>query len=98
MKNRTVIGIVCMLLAVAVCFGVAPLINKAADKKVDVLCAAADIRQGQMITEQDIKVEKMGVYGITATAIKDKEAVIGMYAACDIKQDAILLEANTNQQ
>jgi pilus assembly protein CpaB len=92
MKNRTIIGIVCMLLAVAVAFGIAPLLNRAASAKVDVVCAAADITQGRLITEADIKIVTVGAHNLTARAIRDKEIVIGRYAACDIKAEAILLD------
>ena len=93
MKNRTIIGIVCMLLAVAVAFGIAPLLNRAASARVDVVCAAVDITHGRLITEADIKIVSVGAHNLTARAIRDKEIVIGRYAACDIKADAILLDS-----
>ena len=37
MKNRTVIGIVCIVLAVAVTFVVSPLVNNISDKKTEVI-------------------------------------------------------------
>ena len=98
MKNRTIIGIVCMLLAVAVAFGVAPLINKAAAQKVDVVCAAADVPQGRVLTEDDIKIVTVGAYNLSEKAIKDKEQVLGKYAACDLKEDAILLDTKITDQ
>jgi pilus assembly protein CpaB len=98
MKNRTIIGIVCMILAIAICFGVAPLLNRSASAKVDVVCAAADIPQGRIITEDDIKIESKGAYNLSPKAIRDKDQVIGRYAACDLKEDAMLLVTNINNE
>ena len=43
MKNRTVIGIVCIVLAIAVTFVVSPLVNKIADQKTEVVRFTADV-------------------------------------------------------
>ena len=98
MKNRTIIGIVCMILAIAVCFGVAPLINRAASATVDVVCAAADIPHGKQITADDVKIETVGAYNLSPKAIKDKNQIVGKYAACDLKADVILLDTNINTE
>ena len=36
-SSRTVIGIVCIVLAFAITFGVAPLVNRFTDRKVDIV-------------------------------------------------------------
>ena len=43
MKNRTMLGVLCIILAIAVSFGVAPLISRVGAKKVDGVCMAADL-------------------------------------------------------
>lgn len=89
MKNRTILGIICIVLAVAVTFVVAPLVNKAAAGTTNIIRMNKDISQGKMITADDITVAKVGSTGLQDNVVKDKIAVIGKYAACDIK-------ANTN--
>lgn len=37
MKNRTAIGIVCIILAVAITFGISPLVNKMTEGKTQVV-------------------------------------------------------------
>jgi pilus assembly protein CpaB len=86
-----------MLLAVAVAFGAAPLINKAADQKVDVVCIAADIPQGRVITEDNLKIVTVGAYNLSSKAIKDKAHAIGRFAATDLKEDAILLDTKITE-
>jgi len=80
-----------MLLAVAVCFGAAPLINRVSEQKVEVVKMAADVPQGRIITENDIKIVEVGAHNLSPKAIKDISHVIGMYAAADLKTDSILL-------
>ena len=91
MKNRTILGIACVLIAVSLCFGVAPLLNKAAAEMVDVVCAAADIPQGRPIAESDIKIVPMGKRSLSAKAVTDPTQVVGKFAAYDLKEDEILL-------
>ena len=54
MKNRTIIGIGCIVLALLIAFIIAPLVNKAADSRVDILRLTKDITQGHKITDADL--------------------------------------------
>lgn len=98
MKNRTILGIVCMLLAVAVCFGIAPLVNRAASAKVDVVCVAVDVPHGKVISGDDVKIVTIGAHNLSPKVIRDKGAVIGKYAACDLKADMMLLDTHTTHE
>ena len=35
--NRTVIGIICIVVALAICFGIAPLVNRLSDGKTKIV-------------------------------------------------------------
>ena len=91
MKNRTVIGIVCIVLALAVTFGVAPLVNKLADSRCEIVRMTKNVTQGHMIAESDIEVVTVGSYNLPADVITKKEAAVGMFAACDLKAGDYLL-------
>ena len=91
MKNRTVIGIVCIVLALAVTFGVAPLVNKLADSRCEIVRLIKNVTQGHMIAESDIEVVTVGSYNLPADVITKKEAAVGMFAACDLKAGDYLL-------
>ena len=91
MKNRTVIGIVCIVLALAVTFGVAPLVNKLADSRCEIVRLTKNVTQGHMIAESDIEVVTVGSYNLPADVITKKEAAVGMFAACDLKAGDYLL-------
>ena len=53
--NRTVIGIICIVVALAVCFGVAPLVNKLSDGKTEIVRIIRDVPAGKQISEEDIE-------------------------------------------
>ena len=93
MKNRTIIGIVCIVLALVVTFAVAPLVNKMSDSRTDVIRLKTDIAQGHMIGESDIEIITVGSTGLPANIITKKEAVVGKFAACDLKANTDLLQS-----
>ena len=85
MKNRTIIGIVCIVLALIVTFGVAPLVNKMADSRTDIVRMKKDVEQGHLISENDIEVVTVGSHGLANGTITKKEEVVGKFATCDLK-------------
>ena len=93
MKNRTIIGIVCIVLALVVTFAVAPLVNKLSDSRTDIVRLKNDIVQGHMIQESDIEIVTVGSTGLPANVITKKEAVVGKFAACDLKANTDLLQS-----
>lgn len=91
MKNRTVIGIVCIVLALALCFGAAPLVNKFSDERREIVRLKSDVPRGHAIAEADVETVTVGAYNLPSNLITDKTAVVGMYAACDLKSGDYLL-------
>ena len=84
MKNRTLIGIVCIILAVAVTFLVSPLVNRISEQKTDVIRFTKDISLGSKITETDIEIVKLSKNSVPEKALKTKDAVVGKYAKADL--------------
>ena len=93
MKNRTIIGIVCIVLALVVTFAVAPLVNKLSDSRTDIVRLKSDIVQGHMIQESDIEVVTVGSTGLPTNIITKKDVVVGKFAACDLKANTDLLQS-----
>ncbi len=97
MKNRTIIGIVCIALALAVTFGVAPIVNKLADSRTDIVRITKDVNQGHLITEEHIQTVTVGSHNLPSNIITKKESVIGKYAACDLKSGDYLLPSKVSE-
>ena len=84
MKNRTAIGIVCIILAVAVTFVVSPLVNNISDKKTEVVRFVADVSHGTEIKDTDVEIVKISNSALPEKIIKDKKSVVGKFATADI--------------
>ena len=84
LSNRTVIGIVCVISALAICFGVAPLVNKVSDGKSVIVRVTQTVPQGSMITEDVIEVVKVGSHNIPEGILTSKEEVVGKFATVDM--------------
>lgn len=92
--NRTVIGMVCILVAFAVCFGVAPLVNGVSDAQTEIVRVVQTITKGSQITDGDVEVVRVGAYNLPSSVFKTKEDVVGKYATGDLYPGEYLLPAN----
>ena len=84
MKNRTVIGIICMVIAIAFTFIVAPLVSRMTTDSTDVPRLSADIRRGTEITEDMLETASVKKDSLPAGVITDQAAIVGKYAAADL--------------
>ena len=101
MKNRTVLGIVCILLSLAITFGFSPLINRLTDGEVTVIRLVRDVKQGAEITAEDletVRVKKSTLPDGTITdanSLKDKYALSDLYKGDYLNKDKLSGSGNT---
>lgn len=93
MKNRTILGIICIVLAIAVMFGAAPLVSNLTSGKEEIVRVTKDIPQGKCITAEDVAVVEVGKTGLQDNAVKNMKSVIGKYAVCDVKEGTNILSS-----
>lgn len=84
MKKRTIIGIICMVVAVATTFLIAPVINNIASDTTLVVRLTKDVKQGSAITDADIEEIKVQTNTIPNGVILKKSDVIGKYASSNL--------------
>lgn len=82
--SRSFIGILCIVLALIVCFGAAPVINRVTGDRVEVVRMRNTVLKGTQLTENDIEVVSVGAFNLSENAIKDKSQVIGKYTTGDM--------------
>ena len=92
MKNRTAIGIVCIILAVAITFVVFPMVNKVSDKKTETVRFTTNVTHGTKIKETDVEVVKISNSALPDKVVKNKTAVVGKYATADLFKGDIATE------
>jgi pilus assembly protein CpaB len=83
-KNRTVIGVLCILLSLVICFGVAPLFNQSAKRTVKIVRVKQEIHAGELITADMLSTVEVGGYNLPDGVIKQLDTVLGKYAVADL--------------
>jgi len=83
-KNRTVIGVICIMLSLIISFGLTPLFNKSVSQKTEIVRVVKEIKSGDEITNDMVQIVEIGGYNLPDNIIKNKETVIGKYAAADL--------------
>ena len=71
--NRTVIGIVCIVAALAICFGIAPLVNRLNDGKTEIVRICQTVIKGSQIGEGDVETVKVGAYNLPAGVLTKRK-------------------------
>ena len=92
-KNRTVLGITCIVLALIMCFVVSPLISRTCNKTMDVVRVTADIKSGDEITKEMVTEVKMTSTNQPENVIEDAKSVIGKYATMDMTKGDYVLKS-----
>ena len=83
-KNRTVIGVICILLALVICFGITPLFNKSISQTTEIVRVAKAVSAGDQVTADMVQTVEVGSYNLPANVYHDAASVVGKYAVADL--------------
>lgn len=92
-RNRTVIGALCILLALIICFGVTPLFSRSASEKTEIVRVTKDIKEGDEITAEMVQTVEVGAYNLPQNLMTDKKEVVGKYATADLAAGDYILSS-----
>lgn len=92
-RNRTVIGVLCILLALIICFGVTPLFSRSASEKTEIVRVTKDIKEGEEITAEKVQTVEVGAYNLPQNLMTDKKEVVGKYATADLAAGDYILSS-----
>lgn len=84
LKNRTVVGVICILLSLLICFGLTPLFNQSVSQKAEIVRVVQPIRAGDEITESMVQTVEVGGYNLPEDVLRQKESAVGKYATADL--------------
>lgn len=91
LKNRIVLGLICIAVSLLICFGITPMFNDALKSKVTLVRVIKEIRTGEQITDKMVTSVEAGGYNLPSNVIYKIEDVVGKYANADLyKGDYIL--------
>lgn len=90
-RNRIVVGLVCIIVSLAICFGLTPMFNDALASTVEIVRVNTEIKQGEQITARMVTGVEVGGYNLPAGVVCRVEDVVGKYANAGLcKGDYIL--------
>ena len=92
-RNRTVIGVLCILLALIICFGVTPLFSRSASEKTEIVRVTMDIKGGDEITAEMVQTVEVGAYNLPQNLMTNKKEVVGKYATADLAAGDYILSS-----
>ena len=93
LKNRTVLGVICIALALIICFAITPLFNASKSSTVKIVRIKNDLKIGQEITSKDIEVVEVGAYNMPSEVMQKSEDVVGKYASAEMIKGEYVLAA-----
>lgn len=91
LKNRTMLGVICIVLSLLICFALTPLFNQSVSQKTSIVRVVKDIRNGDAITKDMVQTVEVGGYNLPQDVMKQQDSVIGKYAAADLSPGDYIL-------
>lgn len=83
-KNRTVVGVICILAALVICFGITPLFNRSISQKEEIVRVTKAIDAGEQVTADMVQTVEVGAYNLPDNVLHDTASVVGKYAVADL--------------
>lgn len=84
LKNRTVIGVICIVLSLLICFAITPLFNQGISQTAEVVRVVKPIKIGEEITGDMVKAVEVGGYNLPEDVVKSLDTVLGKFASADL--------------
>ena len=96
LKNRTVLGVVCIALSLIICFAITPLFNASKSSTTKIFRVKNDLKIGQQITSKDVEFVEVGAYNLPGEVMKNSADVIGKYASAEMIKGEYVLSAKVS--
>lgn len=84
LKNRTFLGILCIVLSLIICFGLTPLFNNAVQAQTEIVRMTGNVREGEIITADMVSTVTVGRYNLPDNVLRQTDEVVGKYAIHDM--------------
>lgn len=84
LKNRTMLGVLCIVLSLLICFALTPLFNQSVSQKTNIVRVVKDVKSGAQITKDMVQTVEVGGYNLPEDVIRESETVVGKYASADL--------------
>lgn len=93
LRNRTVLGILCIVVALLICFVITPMINRGLSAKTTIVRMKSNVKAGTRVTGKMVETVEVGGYNLPENVVKDTKDIVGKYLAADLYEgDYVLSE------
>lgn len=96
-KNRMVVGVLCIVISLLICFGLTPLFNKGISQKTEIVRVTKEIKVGEVITQDKVKTVEVGGYNLPENVIRTKANAVGTYALADLSIGDYILNTKVSK-
>ena len=96
-KNRTVIGLGCIILSLIICFGLTPLWGSAVRAQTEIVRITDTVKKGEVLTANKLETIQVGAYNLPGNLVKKKDEAIGKYAAADLQKGDYILSTKLSE-
>lgn len=97
LRNRTVLGIICIAGALVICFLITPLFNASKSRTAQIIRMKNDVKAGQEITEKDIEAVEVGAYNLPDEVIRSSDEAVGRFAAGGLYKGEYILKRKISE-
>jgi len=91
LKNRTMLGVICIVLSLLICFALTPLFNQSVSQKTSIVRVVKDIKSGDQITKDMVQTVEVGGYNLPENIVRQSDTVVGKYASADLSPGDYIL-------
>lgn len=97
-RNRTVLGILCIVVSLVICFGITPLYNKGLSQKETIVRVSRAVKEGEQLTRSVLKEVEVGSYNLPDNVFRSMEEVEGMYTTANLVVDDYILDTKVSAE
>ena len=95
-RNRTTLAVISIMLALFLCFAVAPSVNSANSRQTEIVRVTQPITKGTRITRAMVQIVKVGGYNLPSNTVKSVGQVVNKYALADFQPGDSILSTKIN--
>lgn len=98
MRNRTTLGILCILASLTLCFGITPLINRGFSAKIKIVRMKTDAKAGEVLSSSMLEEVEVGKYNLPDDVILNLDDANGKYLTADVLAGDYLLSGKVTDE
>lgn len=98
LKNRTVLGFLCIAVSLVICFAITPLVNAGLSSKTGIVRFNRPVREGEQITKNMVDEVEVGSYNLPENVVRNLADVEGKYLKTDAYAGDYILKEKVSDE